>query len=44
MGMGVVTREMLEAVAYVKADALNGPERSSGNDAKPLRDGAGPVS
>jgi hypothetical protein len=40
----VVTREMLEAVAHVKADGLNGSKASSGDDAKPTREGAGPVS
>lgn len=38
MGMGVVTREMLEAVAHVNANTLNGSEASSGNDAKAPRD------
>jgi hypothetical protein len=40
----VVTREMLEAVAHVKADGLNGSKASSRDDAKPTREGAGPVS
>jgi hypothetical protein len=40
----VVTREMLEAVAHVDAEVLNGSEPSSGNDAKPPHEGAGPVS
>jgi hypothetical protein len=40
----MVTREMLEAVAPVKADELTGSEASSGDDAKPTREGAGPVS
>jgi AAA domain/Primase C terminal 1 (PriCT-1) len=40
----VVTREMLEAVGHVKADGLNGSKTSSGDDAKPTREGAGPVS
>jgi hypothetical protein len=40
----VVTREMLEAVAHVKANTLNGSKASSGDEAKPLSDSAGPVS
>jgi hypothetical protein len=40
----IVKQEMLEAVAHVKADALNGSKASSEDDAKPPRDDAGPVS
>ena len=40
----VVTREMLEAVAHVNWNTLNGSKASPGDDAKPPREGAGPVS